>query len=338
MEQQFDTIVEAAREALAKADTIEMVEQIRNEYLGRRGGRITEMLREIGSLPPEQRPQAGKRANRAKQQVAELIAQRTQAIGTGALRKAASAAVDITLPGRKPVLGHTHPLTATINEVVDIFTRLGFDLIEGPEVESEYYNFISLNIPEDHPARDMWATFFVGEDTVLRTHTSPVQTRTMELLEPPLRVMGVGKCYRPDADVSHSPMFFQIEGFAVDTDITMADLKDTLVTFAHMYFNTDVRTRFRTSYFPFTEPSAELDVECAICHGDGCRVCGGSGWSELLGCGMIHPNVFDAVGYDSEKYTGFAFGMGLDRLTMARHNINEIRLLYENDLRFLEQF
>jgi len=336
MEQELARIVEEARLALDRAEDAGDTEKIRVEYLGR-SGHITGLLRRIGSLPPEERPRAGQLANRAKKQIAQLIAERTKALETVHIEKP-QMSVDITLPGRKPPIGHIHPLTATVNEVVNIFMHLGFSLMEGPEVESEYYNFISLNMPEDHPARDMQDTFYINKETVLRTHTSPVQTRTMEQLDPPVRVIAVGKCYRRDADASHSPMFYQIEGFAVDLDITMADLKDTLVTFAHMYFDADVRTRFRTSYFPFTEPSAELDVECAICHGEGCRVCGGSGWSELLGCGMIHPQVFRAVGYDYEKYSGFAFGMGLDRLAMAKHSIDEIRLLYENDLRFLEQF
>jgi len=337
MEKKLDSIVEEVKKALADADADRAVDQVRVEYLGR-NGRITAILRDVGKMPPDERPQAGRLANVTKQRVAELIAQRREEMKTAVHRQPATAPLDITLPGRRPQIGHIHPLTATINEVVDIFTYLGFDLIEGPEVESEYYNFISLNMPDDHPARDMQDTFYITNGTVLRTHTSPVQTRTMEQLDPPLRVVAVGKCYRRDADASHSPMFHQIEGFAVDTGITVADLKDTLVSFAHMYFDPDVQTRFRSSYFPFTEPSAELDVECAICHGDGCRVCGGSGWSELLGCGMIHPKVFDAVGYDYEKYSGFAFGMGLDRLAMARHSIDEIRLLYESDLRFLEQF
>jgi len=337
MEKKLDSIVEEVKKALVDAADDRAVDQVRVEYLGR-NGRITAILRDIGKMPPDERPQAGRLANVTKQRVAELIAQRREEMNTVARRKPATVPFDITLPGRHPQIGHIHPLTATINEVVDIFTYLGFDLIEGPEVESEYYNFISLNMPDDHPARDMQDTFYITDGTVLRTHTSPVQTRTMEQLDPPLRVVAVGKCYRRDADASHSPMFHQIEGFAVDAGITMADLKDTLVSFAHMYFDPDVKTRFRSSYFPFTEPSAELDVECAICHGDGCRVCGGSGWSELLGCGMIHPKVFDAVGYDYEKFSGFAFGMGLDRIAMARHSIDEIRLLYDNDLRFLEQF
>jgi len=337
MEQKLDMIVEEVKKTLGEADNDRAVDQVRVEYLGR-NGRITAILRDVGKMRPDERPQAGRLANATKQRVAELIAQRSEELKTAVHRKPAAAAFDITLSGRRPQIGHIHPLTATINEVVDIFTYLGFDLLEGPEVESEYYNFISLNMPDDHPARDMQDTFYLTNGSVLRTHTSPVQTRTMEQLDPPLRVVAVGKCYRRDADASHSPMFHQIEGFAVDVGITMADLKDTLVTFAHMYFGADVRTRFRASYFPFTEPSAELDLECAICHGDGCRVCGGSGWSELLGCGMIHPKVFDAVGYDYEKHSGFAFGMGLDRIVMARHGIDEIRLLYENDLRFLEQF
>jgi len=337
MEQKLNSIVEQAEKALADVKAVGDVERVRVEYLGR-NGRVTTLLREIGHLPPDERPQAGRLANIAKQRVVELVSQRIEELKSAESSRPASAAVDITLPGRMPQLGHIHPLTATINQVVDIFAYLGFDLVEGPEVETEYYNFISLNMPEDHPARDTQDTFYITDKTLLRTQTSPVQTRTMEQLDPPLRVVAVGKCYRPDADASHSPMFHQIEGFAVDKNITMVDLKDTLISFAHMYFDADVKTRFRASYFRFTEPSAELDVECAICHGTGCRVCGGTGWSELLGCGMIHPEVFRAVGYDYEKYSGFAFGMGLDRLVMAKHSIDEIRLLFENDLRFLEQF
>lgn len=336
MEQELQTLIDEARLALEGADDSQTVDQIRIEFLGR-SGRITGVLRQVGSLPPEERPKIGRLANEAKQEISGLIDDRTADLEKSEAGLSKSD-FDITLPGRRHSLGHIHPLTATVNQVVDIFSHLGFDLMEGPEIESEYYNFISLNMPDSHPARDMQDTFYIDEKTVLRTHTSPVQTRTMEQVEPPVRVVAVGKCYRRDADASHSPMFYQIEGFAVDVDITMADLKDTLVTFAHMFFNADVKTRLRTSYFPFTEPSAELDVECAICSGTGCRVCGHSGWSELLGCGMIHPKVFESVGYDYEKYTGFAFGMGLDRITMAKHSIDEIRLLYENDLRFLEQF
>jgi phenylalanyl-tRNA synthetase alpha chain len=336
MEQELQTLIDEARAALDDAADTQTVEQIRIEFLGR-NGRITGVLRKVGSLPPEERPKVGPLANKAKGHISELIDQRT-----GALKRTTAGttttSIDISLPGRRHQLGHIHPLTATVNRVVDIFAHLGFDLMEGPEIESEYYNFISLNMPDSHPARDMQDTFYINDKTVLRTHTSPVQIRTMEQLEPPVRVVAVGKCYRRDADASHSPMFYQIEGFAVDVDITMADLKDTLVTFAHMFFNADVKTRLRTSFFPFTEPSAELDVECAICSGKGCRVCGHTGWSELLGCGMIHPKVFESVGYDYETFSGFAFGMGLDRVTMAKHNIDEIRLLYENDMRFLEQF
>ncbi|MCD6288084.1 MAG: phenylalanine--tRNA ligase subunit alpha [Candidatus Hydrogenedentes bacterium] len=337
METELQSLIDEARTDLQSAADIQSIEQLRITYLGR-NGRITAILRRVGSLPPEERPKIGQLANAAKQQISQLIDQQTKALTKTKAAEKPSPSLDISLPGKRTKLGHIHPLTATVNRVVDIFAHLGFDLMEGPEIESEYYNFISLNMPDSHPARDMQDTFYINDKTVLRTHTSPVQTRTMEQIEPPVRVVAVGKCYRRDADASHSPMFYQIEGFAVDVDITMADLKDTLVTFAHMFFNADVKTRLRTSYFPFTEPSAELDVECAICNGAGCRVCGHSGWSELLGCGMIHPKVFEHVGYDYEKFSGFAFGMGLDRVTMAKHSIDEIRLLYENDLRFLEQF
>jgi len=226
----------------------------------------------------------------------------------------------------------------TMDEIVDIFLQLGFRVEEGPEVESEYYNFVSLNMPKDHPCRDMQDTFYVSEDVVLRTHTSPVQTRTMEKYRPPVRVVAPGKVYRRDADVSHSPMFFQVEGFAVDEDITFADLRGTLTTFLHRFFGPEIPVRFRASYFPFTEPSGEIDIGCVVCGGEGCRVCKQTGWLEILGCGMIHPEVFRHVDYDYEKYTGFAFGMGVDRIAMLKYGIDDIKLFFENDHRFLDQF
>ncbi|MBI3599955.1 MAG: phenylalanine--tRNA ligase subunit alpha, partial [Nitrospinae bacterium] len=245
---------------------------------------------------------------------------------------------DITLPGRLPDIGSIHPLTKVLNEVVDIFIGMGFTIEEGPEIELDYYNFEALNIPKDHPARDMQDTFYITDDVILRTHTSPVQVRTMERRPPPLKIIAPGKVYRCDADITHSPMFHQVEGFMVDKDITFGDLKGMLELFVHQFFGKDIALRFRPSFFPFTEPSAEVDIQCVICKGSGCRVCKGTGWLEILGSGMIDPAVFSYVKYDPEEWTGFAFGMGIERIAMLKYGVDDIRLFFENDLRFLKQF
>jgi phenylalanyl-tRNA synthetase alpha chain len=310
---------------------------VRAKYVGRKGS-ITAILRQISSLPEQDRKEIGRLGNKVKAAVEREAKARAASLAEREEGARAEPPIDVTLPGRHLPLGRMHPITRTVNEVVDIFASLGFEVGTGPEVETDYYNFVSLNTPKDHPARDMQATFFIGDELVLRTQTSPVQVRTMEKRKPPLRIIAPGKVYRPDLDASHSPMFFQAEGFMVDENVSFGDLKGTFEIFARAFFGKDAVTRFRASFFPFTEPSAEVDVRCVMCKGGGCRTCSQKGWLEIAGCGMIDPAVFDPVGYDYERYTGFAFGMGLDRLTMLRYRVDDIRLLYENDLRFLEQF
>jgi phenylalanyl-tRNA synthetase alpha chain len=280
----------------------------------------------------------GAAANEAKQALEALLEEKLEA-ARDAERRAARARqrVDLTLPGRRPPFGTVHPLTRVQDEIVSTFMGLGFSVAEGPEIESDYYNFEALNIPRDHPARDMQDTFYLSDDTLLRTHTSPVQIRTMQSQPPPVRIVVPGKVYRRDADITHSPMFHQVEGLAVDRDISMADLKGTLELFARRMFGADSRIRFRPSFFPFTEPSAEVDVLCFACGGAGCRVCTSSGWLEILGSGMVHPQVLTNVGYDPEEFTGWAFGMGIERVAMLKYGVDDIRLFYENDLRFLHQ-
>ncbi len=313
----------------------ESLEGLRVEFLGRKG-RLTGILRHVGQLAPEDRPVVGAEANRVKQALSELLDARAS---EAAPAKAQGPREDLTLPGRRRWRGGLHPVTQTIDEICDIFRDLGFSRVSGPEAETLDYNFTKLNIPLDHPAADMHDTFFLDEGVVLRTHTSPVQARTMERFAPPVRVVVPGMCYRRDAwDASHAPAFEQIEGLAVDEGISFVDFRATIDEFVRRFFGPATRTRFRPSYFPFTEPSAEVDVSCQICGGSGCSACKGTGWMEIMGAGMVHPRVFANVGYDPERYTGFAFGMGPARITMLRHRIPDIRLLYENDMRFLEQF
>jgi len=295
-------------------------------------------VREIGKLSPAERPVLGKVANDVKTTIERLISSRlTQVQAQQLERNLLSQALDVTLPGRLPARGHKHPLTQVLEDVEEIFHGLGFSVAEGPEAELDYYNFEALNIPRDHPARDMQDTFYISDDVVLRTHTSPVQIRVMERQRPPVRIIVPGKVYRCDADVRHSPMFHQIEGLMVDRDISLGDLKGVLEAFIQQFFGASVKMRFRPSYFPFTEPSAEVDIQCAKCQGRGCQLCG-SGWLEILGSGMVNPALYRFVGYDPEEYTGFAFGMGAERLAMLKYGIDDIRLFYENDLRFLQQF
>lgn len=311
------------------------LEGLRVEFLGRKG-RLTGILRHVGQLAPEDRPVVGAEANRVKQALSELLD--TRAV-EAAPAETSGAGEDLTLPGRRRWRGGVHPVTQTVTEICDIFRDLGFSRVSGPEAETLDYNFTKLNIPLDHPAADMHDTFFLDEGVVLRTHTSPVQARTMERFAPPVRVVVPGMCYRRDAwDASHAPAFEQIEGLAVDEGISFVDFRATIDEFVRRFFGPATRTRFRPSYFPFTEPSAEVDVSCQICGGSGCSACKGTGWMEIMGAGMVHPKVFANVGYDPERYTGFAFGMGPARITMLRHRIPDIRLLYENDMRFLEQF
>jgi len=338
MREQLEKLQREAEQELLGASTDEAIQAIRTKYLGRKG-MLTSILRGLGAVPPEERPAMGQLAN----QVKEALSQRIDAVleGIAASKKDSrlmQERVDVTLPGRGFARGALHPITQVTQEICGIFAALGFAVAEGPEVELDYYNFEALNMAKDHPSRDMQATFYITENLLLRTHTSPVQVRVMEKQQPPVRVIAPGKVYRPDADISHSPMFHQIEGLYVDRRVTFGDLKGTLTYFLHHVFGSEVGVRFRPSFFPFTEPSAEVDIQCVMCRGKGCRVCGQSGWLEILGSGMVDPEVFKAVGYDSEQYTGFAFGLGVERIAMLRYGISDIRLFTENDRRFLEQF
>ncbi len=331
-------VLQGARAEVARAASSADLEQVRVKYLGRQGI-LTHLLRSLPSLPVSERPEVGRQANLAKAEIETLLAERLALVKTAERRRdLAARRVDLTLPGRRPTGGTLHPLTLVQDEIIEIFQGLGFAVAEGPEVESDFYNFEALNIPRDHPARDMQDTFYLSEETLLRTHTSPVQIRTMKAQRPPVRIICPGKVYRRDADITHSPMFHQVEGLAVDRNISMGDLKGALELFAREMFGPRTRIRFRPSFFPFTEPSAEVDVLCFACGGGGCRVCKQSGWLEILGSGMVHPQVLRIVGYDPEEVTGWAFGMGVERIAMLKYGIDDIRLFFENDLRFLAQF
>lgn len=308
------------------------------KYLGRKGA-ITSSLKSLSSLPPDERPVFGKKINDTKQFIeAELDAKELYLNREELQHQLKTEYIDVTLNGKFIPFGREHPVNKTLNEVIDIFVEMGFGVEEGPDVELDYYNFEALNIPKDHPARDMQDTFYISDDAVLRTHTSPVQVRVMERIKPPVRFIAPGKVYRCDADITHTPMFHQVEGLMVDEGITFSHLKGVLEAFLHSMFGSNISVRFRPSFFPFTEPSAEVDIGCILCTGCGCRVCKGSGWLEILGSGMVNPAVFENVGYDPEEYSGFAFGMGIERITMLKYSIDDIRLFYENDIRFLRQF
>ena len=333
-------VLDRALAEVAGARSTSDLEQVRVRVLGR-AGQLTTVLRTLGSIPATERPKVGEQANRAKAKVEAAIAARLEALKIEERRRTLQAErPDLTLPGRRPPPGAMHPLTRVTEEIIEVFEGLGFSVAEGPEVESDYYNFAALNFPDDHPARDMQDTFHLGPDTLLRTHTSPVQIRAMKAQRPPVRIICLGKVYRRDIlDATHSPMFHQVEGLAVDKHITMADLKATLQLFAREMFGPASAVRFRPSFFPFTEPSAEFDVRCFKCGGEGpCRFCKSSGWLEILGSGMVHPNVLRNVGYDPEEVTGWAFGMGIDRIALLKYEIDDIRLFFDNDLRFLQQF
>jgi phenylalanyl-tRNA synthetase alpha chain len=333
-----DPIAEEARAAIARAESSADLEQLRVRYLGRQG-RLTLLLRSLGALPARERPLVGAAANEAKRELEALLELRLGETREAERRQErARQRLDLTLPGRRPPVGSRHPLTQIQDEIIGIFVGLGFSVAEGPEVEDDYHNFEALNIPRDHPARDMQDTFYLSEDTLLRTHTSPVQIRTMQTQRPPVRVICPGRVYRRDADITHSPMFHQVEGLAVDRNISMADLKGTLELFAREMFGPRSKIRFRPSFFPFTEPSAEVDVLCFLCGGAGCRVCKQSGWLEILGSGMVHPQVLGNVGYDPEEVTGWAFGMGIERIAMLKYGVDDIRLFFEDDVRLLRQF
>jgi phenylalanyl-tRNA synthetase alpha chain len=334
----LEELQKKAEEELSRAGTEEELLVIKTKYLGRKG-LLTGLLRNITSLPTEERALFGKRSNEVKDILTAKIEDILQDIASRKrdetlLRER----IDVTLPGRGIRYGRIHPVTQVSREICDIFAGLGFSVVEGPEVELDYYNFEALNIPKDHPARDMQDTFYVEENIVLRTHTSPVQIRTMEKQKPPVRILSPGRVYRPDSDVSHTPMFHQIEGLLVDRGITFGDLKGVLTFFIKKVFGEETAIRFRPSFFPFTEPSAEVDIQCVMCHGTGCRVCGQSGWLEILGSGMVDPEVFKNVGYDPEEVSGFAFGLGLERIAMLKYGVSDIRLFFENEWRFLEQF
>jgi phenylalanyl-tRNA synthetase alpha chain len=336
MKAQLETWQHEVETALQSLNEAKSIDQLRVRYLGKKG-LITQALREVGKLSPAERPLLGKIANEVKDAIEELIAARLAAVQSQHLQKELrDRAIDVTLPGRLPPRGYKHPLTQVLEDVEEIFHGLGFSVAEGPEVELDYYNFEALNIPRDHPARDMQDTFYVSDEVVLRTHTSPVQIRVMEKQRPPIRIICPGKVYRCDADVRHSPMFHQIEGLMVDRHISLGDLKGVLEAFIQQFFGPSVKMRLRPSYFPFTEPSAEVDIQCIKCQGRGCQLCG-SGWLEILGSGMVNPALYSFVGYDPEEFTGFAFGMGAERLAMLKYGIDDIRLFYENDLRFLQQ-
>jgi phenylalanyl-tRNA synthetase alpha chain len=324
--------------SISQASTEKEISEIRVKYLGKKGS-ITQVLKSLGTLPESERREIGQRTNQLKEsteaRIEEALLQIRERERSETLEKEK---IDVTLPGRRIPVGKRHPLTQILDTITDIFSRLGFEVVEGPEVELDYYNFEALNIPKGHPAREMQATFFISDDVVLRTHTSPVQVRTMEKKRPPVRVICPGAVYRCDSDPSHSPMFHQVEGLLVDKGITFADLKGVLTVFVHQMFGKETKLRFRPSFFPFTEPSAEIDIECFICGGRGCGVCSNTGWLEILGSGMVDPAVYKFVNYDPEEVTGFAFGMGIERIAMLKFGINDIRLFFTNDLRFLKQF
>jgi len=336
--QQLESLRAKAEKEFLAAENQEALASIRVKYLGKKS-QVSQSMKLLSELSPEHRPVAGKAINDVKKFLQDLYQSRERQLGVEEKqRKLLEERIDVTLPGWRLPLGKKHPLTQIMEEAQAIFSGLGFAIAEGPEVELDYYNFEALNFPKDHPSRDMQDTFFIKNDVVLRTHTSPVQIRMMEKMPPPVRFIAPGKVYRHDADISHSPMFHQIEGVLVDTDVTMADLKGVLELFVHEMFGAGTKLRFRPSFFPFTEPSAEVDISCVICKGEGCRVCSQTGWLEILGSGMIDPNVFAYVNYDPEKYSGYAFGMGVERIAMLKFGIDDIRLFFENDMRFLSQF
>jgi phenylalanyl-tRNA synthetase alpha chain len=335
LEKDLDQIYRQGLQELSAAASADDLQDIHVRYLGRKGI-LTQFLRNISSLPAEQRPAAGKKANQIKGMLEKAYAEATENLQSQ--DKAKDARIDVSLPGRAIACGALHPITQINERICDIFSQIGFDIAEGPEVESDYYNFEALNFPKDHPARDMQDTFFITDDIVLRTHTSPNQIRIMEKQSPPVRIIVPGKVYRCDSDLTHTPMFHQVEGLLVDENISFGDLKGILTTFVHHMFDERTSLRFRPSFFPFTEPSAEVDILCVICRGQGCRVCSHTGWLEILGSGMVHPALYENVGYDADRYTGFAFGMGVERIAMLKYGIDDIRKFFENDMRFLAQF
>ena len=334
----LDALVSQALEAVQRAEDVNALEQLRVLYLGKKG-ELTQVMKTLGDLPADERPKVGALINAAKERMQEVLNARKALLEQAELTaKLAAECIDVTLPGRGQTSGGLHPVTRTLERVEQFFTRIGYGIAEGPEVEDDYHNFEALNIPGHHPARAMHDTFYFNANMLLRTHTSPVQVRTMESQQPPIRIVCPGRVYRCDSDITHSPMFHQVEGLLIDEGISFADLKGTIEEFLRVFFEKDLGVRFRPSFFPFTEPSAEVDMQCVMCSGKGCRVCKQTGWLEVMGCGMVHPNVLKMSGIDPEKYLGFAFGMGGDRLTMLRYGVNDLRLFFDGDLRFLRQF
>ncbi len=337
MEQELQSLETEARESLQGLSDKNLLEDFRIRFLGRKG-KFSTIMRQLGTVSAEDRPRVGQLANSIKADIEKLFEERQQALDATAGRSNSQAGPDLTLPGRYPAAGRLHPVTQVMRETCAIFENLGFSVAEGPDIELDYYNFEALNIPAHHPARDMHDTFYISDSVLLRTHTSPMQARIMEVQQPPLRVIAPGKVYRCDSDITHTPMFHQVEGFLVDKNVSFADLKGVLTVFTQKMFKKDLPLRFRPSFFPFTEPSAEVDIACVMCEGAGCRVCKKTGWLEILGSGMIDPEVFKMVGYDPAVYSGFAFGLGIERIAMLKYGIDDIRLFYENDQRFLSQF
>jgi len=338
LQQEFDKLTEEAKKAVDSADDLTKLDQVRIQYLGKKG-ELTKQMQTLGKLAPEDRREAGQVINTAKQFVEESIELRRDVLKKAELNaRLVAEAIDVSMPGRGQKNGGLHPVTRTMQRIEALFIQLGFEIAEGPEIEDDYHNFEALNIPESHPARAMHDTFYFDEHTVLRTHTSPVQIRVMSERKPPIRVIAPGRVYRCDSDITHTPMFHQVEGLLIDKKVSFADLKGILDEFLRNFFEKDLEVRFRPSYFPFTEPSAEADIQCVMCGGEGCRVCSHTGWIEVLGCGMVHPKVLAHVNVDSEEFTGFAFGVGVERLAMLRYGVNDLRLFFENDLRFLKQF
>jgi phenylalanyl-tRNA synthetase alpha chain len=338
MEQDLRQLQAEAETKLSTLENLKDLEEVRIRYLGRKG-LFTSLLRQLGQVSAEDRPRFGKLANEIKEELEQKFDARKSALAASDKGGEAGKRYDLSLPGRLVPFGRLHPVTQIMDEVCSIFVDLGFAVAEGPDVELDYYNFEALNIPQHHPARDMHDTFYINDSILLRTHTSPMQIRAMEMEKPPLRIIAPGKVYRCDSDITHTPMFHQVEGFLVDHKVSFADLKGVLTVFCQKMFDQeDIRLRFRPSFFPFTEPSAEVDIGCVICRGSGCRVCKQTGWLEILGAGMIDPEVFKMVDYDPEEYSGFAFGLGIERIAMLKYGIDDIRLFYENDLRFLKQF
>ena len=331
-------LVESALSAIADSSDEKSLDQLRVDFLGKKGS-LTELLKGLGKLAPEERPAAGEKINLAKNQIQQALDMRRDLLVQDALSKQLNReTVDVTLPGRRHEHGGLHPVTRTIDRIQAIFKAAGYSVAVGPEIEDDYHNFGALNIPDHHPARAMHDTFYIDPGTVLRTHTSPVQVRVMEGSEPPYRMICPGRVYRCDSDITHTPMFHQVEGLLIDKNVSFADLRGTIEEFLQAFFEKELAVRFRPSYFPFTEPSAEVDMACVMCEGKGCRVCSHTGWLEVMGCGMVHPRVLELSGVDPQGFTGFAFGMGVERIAMLRYGVNDLRLFFENDLRFLRQF